>query len=706
MRARSISLTLVLAAFVGFSAPPAGAQDEAAGFAAALDRLEAEVQHGEDVSAIKRLQKTYGYYLDKGMWSDLAELFSDDAVANYPAGVYIGKDSIRRHLHLNVGGVEMGENGLGDGRLYNHMNIQPVVHLDPGGQTAKGRWRAFAMFGRFGTPSGTWAEGVYEMTYAKDDGIWKIKTLDYHSGFGASYATGWTPPEGPPRPRGPRNLPHPADRERNMECEGFPAACLAPYHYENPGTTDSGAHVWVSGDVAVAARSGGADAGRRAADLLDRATRLKDEQDIENLQRIFGYYFDRGHADHAAALFADQGTIELELQGVYVGPKRIEKFLSTLGPDGGRDGLLNDHVQLQIVVTVGEDGRTAKSRSRELAMTGEFESHGEWSEGIYENSYIKQDGVWKFQSLRFYPTFISDYDVGWTQDARPPRTVSATLPPDRPPTEVYEIFPKAHIPPYHYSNPVTGRAPTYPRDAGRPSRAAIRAATAPVVHPGGRSPQSTGSDDIGATAAEASRLVARVKDYHELENLEGAYGYYLDKNYWNDLADLFSRDGSMELAQRGIYKGQDHVRGFLLAVFGRAGEGPVEGRLGNHIQWQPVIHVSPDGRSAKIRSRMMQQLSFGPRASMGASIYENEAVKEDGRWKFSFVHTMNTWTAGYDGGWISSPGRFVPGPSEDYPPDGPPTLQFQMFPTVYHIPFHYRNPVSGLMVGPGEAHDN
>ena len=79
------------------------------------------------------------------------------------------------------------------------------------------------------------------MTYAKDNGVWKIKTLDYHSGFGAPYTTGWVPPE--PRPegaaggRGPRNLPHPADRPRNMPCEGFPAACIAPFHYANPGTS-------------------------------------------------------------------------------------------------------------------------------------------------------------------------------------------------------------------------------------------------------------------------------------------------------------------------------------------------------------------------------------------------------------------------------------------------------------------------------------
>src|SRR5688572_12361753 len=117
---------------------------------ARIDALEASVSAAEDLRAIKKLQRAYGYYLDKGMWADLAEFYTEDAVTNYPAGVYVGKESIRKHLFLNVGNVKMGEVGLGDNRLYNHMNIQPVVHLDPGGQTAKGRWRAMAMFGSFG----------------------------------------------------------------------------------------------------------------------------------------------------------------------------------------------------------------------------------------------------------------------------------------------------------------------------------------------------------------------------------------------------------------------------------------------------------------------------------------------------------------------------------------------------------------------------
>ncbi len=412
--------TAALAAFslaAGLAATPlVFAAPAPADTAARVARLEAEVVAAEDLRAIKKLQRTYGYYLDKGMWTDLAEYFTDDAVANYPAGVYIGKASIREHLYRNVGNVPMGQVGLGDNRLYNHMNIQPVVHLDPGGRTAKGRWRAFAYFGSL-NGSATWAEGVYAMTYAKDNGVWKIKTLDYHAGFGSPYQTGWgatPPPATPPIAAGGlpvapvvpprRQLAHPPDRERKMDCEGFPAACMPVYHYANPGTL-AGGQAWIEGAGVV---TDGKDAGNgkrveeRVALLAQRATLLRDEHDVENLQRIYGYYFDRAQWDQVADLFASNATIEMGLQGVFVGKRRVREYLGSLGPNDGKvgglsDGVLNDNIQLQTVVDVAPDGRTARIRSREFNMTGVYLQGGQWSEGTYENSFVKQNGVWKFQ---------------------------------------------------------------------------------------------------------------------------------------------------------------------------------------------------------------------------------------------------------------------------------------------------------------------
>ena len=61
------------------------------------------------------------------------------------------------------------------------------------------------------------------------------------------------------------NLPHPADRPRNEECPGFPAACVGPYHYTNLGVTDAG-HVWTTVTLPPST-------GRRPADK-DRAADL------------------------------------------------------------------------------------------------------------------------------------------------------------------------------------------------------------------------------------------------------------------------------------------------------------------------------------------------------------------------------------------------------------------------------------------------
>lgn len=691
MRHALAGAALAVAAIVSGVMPYARAQSGMAALQTRVDRLAAELAAGEDISALKRLQRAYGYYLDKGLWEDLSLLFTEDAVANYPAGIYVGRDSIREHVYRNVGGRQIGEQGLGEGRLYNHMNIQPVIHLDPGGQSAKGRWRAFAMFGSLGGGA-TWAEGAYEMTYAKVNGVWKIKTLEYHAGFGAPYSTGWVPPEAP-RPSGARRqLPHPPDRERKMACEGFPAACVGPFHYENPGTT-AAARVWTT--VAQPATTRSQEPQARVAELAHRVTLLQDEQQIENLQRIYGYYIDRALWDEAADLFTERGTIEVAQQGVYVGKKRVRQFFELWGPQGLRDGWLNDHVQLQTLVTVAPDGKTARIRARELAMTGQHRGRGQWSEGIYENTVVKERGVWKIQSLHFYPTFISDYDQGWGKDAQPAPGISKTLPPDRPPTEVYEIYPKAHVPPYHYRNPVTGEPPHYPQPGG-PDAKLAEARLMPLPEQV-RFPKVR---NIEQALATAERQLARVKDYHEIENLENAYGFYLDKNLWNDLADLFARDGSMELAQRGSYHGQARVREFLLQVFGRGQEGPIEGRLGNHMKLQPVIHVADDGQTAKVRARMFQQMNFGPRASLGGAIYENELVKEDGVWKFRRVHAYNTFTAAYEGGWAKSPSANVPGPSKDLPPDAPPSVVFKMFPHVYDIPFHYTHPVTRRVTPP------
>jgi SnoaL-like domain len=222
--------------------------------------------------------------------------------------------------------------------------------------------------------------------------------------------------------------------------------------------------------IAVApARLVAQDVGERVAaararlEALDaRVTRIEDINAIENLQRAYGYYVDKMLWDHVVDLFADDGTLELGMSGVYVGKESIRRYLLSLseGRQGPLEGVLYDHMQLQPIITVAADGRTAQGRWRAWLLTGVSGSGsgGSWGEGPYENTYVKEDGIWKIRSLHWFGNFLVPYEAGWLNaDPEQLRAFTASdVPPDRPPTVEYEPFPGTFIPPFHYRNPGRG----------------------------------------------------------------------------------------------------------------------------------------------------------------------------------------------------------------------------------------------------------
>jgi hypothetical protein len=154
-----------------------------------------------------------------------------------------------------------------------------------------------------------------------------------------------------------------------------------------------------------------------------------------------------------------------------VGQQRIERALLLFGPEGLAPGHLNNHMQLQAVIRVADDGMNATARWQGMVMLSESGANGVWGVGIYENEYVKEDDVWKISSLHFYPTGMTDYDAGWMRSALPMEGPSAVYPPDESPTVVYRAFPQNYIPEFSYPHPVTGEPITVvqPRDdiAGR-----------------------------------------------------------------------------------------------------------------------------------------------------------------------------------------------------------------------------------------------
>jgi len=214
--------------------------------------------------------------------------------------------------------------------------------------------------------------------------------------------------------------------------------------------------------------------------LSKEVTRLNDQAEITKLQYKYGYYLDKCLYREVADLFADHpGTYAEFLGGRYrkkAGAQRlyIERFAKRFvnGRNGPIHGFLLDHAQMQGIVNVSADGTHANGRYRTLMSAGVHKSIADkhprgfvqwWEGGLYENEYIKEDGVWKIFKLKYFPFWHADFQKGWSNkeigEFVPFST--KTFPEDQTgPDEIVEqlmLWPDTRVVPFHYPHPVTGK---------------------------------------------------------------------------------------------------------------------------------------------------------------------------------------------------------------------------------------------------------
>ncbi|GAA5053423.1 hypothetical protein GCM10023208_15350 [Erythrobacter westpacificensis] len=182
--------------------------------------------------------------------------------------------------------------------------------------------------------------------------------------------------------------------------------------------------------------------------------------------------------------------------------------------------------------------------------------------------------------------------------------------------------------------------------------------------------------------------ITRLEDLNEIERVQRAYGYFVDKSQWTPLADLFTEDATLEIGGKGIFVGRDRVLEYMQTAFGP--DGTREGLLANHMQFQPIPDISEDGQTGWMRAR-----AYVMSVGWGLPLYENEYEKgEDGKWRISRLTGPFTMYTNWDG-WgeyalnNTWPDKFDP------PPDLPPSVVYLTYPAYYIIPFHYPNPVTG-----------
>jgi len=381
--------------------------------------------------------------------------------------------------------------------------------------------------------------------------------------------------------------------------------------------------------------------------------RVEGVRAVKTLQSSYAQYAQYGLWKDVGALFAREGSFVFDGMirpaQTFKGPAAIAAFLrSRYG--GGQEGLKADGLSTMMidspVVNLSADGAGAKARWQVLI----FHGHGSEARiegGVFENDYVRDRGVWKIATARYFPQFDGPYAEGWTNWG------GGDLPvvPKHFDTETAGI----PIP------PVTGTAPA-----------------------------------TKATLASLQARVATLNDEDRIRNLQAAYGFYADRKMWDDVVDLFAADGAVEIGGQGIWRGPAGIRRWLESI---GSAGLTHGQLNDRVQNDVTVTISPGGNEAFARGIELGMLGEADQEKgwWEVATFHTRFVKESGVWKIRELRRFPLLKTDIFLGWGKS--RFSdPTPTGAHAPDAPIPREDAVAQGLAMPAFIGRHPVTGRSV--------
>jgi hypothetical protein len=174
-----------------------------------VDRLSNQLGIHQDTNAIRALHQTYESYLNRGMYEDVVNLFSEDGEVIFNNGIFKGKDrGVHRlfcdHFRSGLSGKKIEP---APGFLVSAEQQQDIIEVSPDRRSAKARFNYSIQVGapiisdsqlvKMARLHGEgiikwWEGGIYEISYVKDVkyGDWKIKRIEHRVLSKAYYRPG------------------------------------------------------------------------------------------------------------------------------------------------------------------------------------------------------------------------------------------------------------------------------------------------------------------------------------------------------------------------------------------------------------------------------------------------------------------------------------------------------------------------------------
>ncbi|TIX51426.1 nuclear transport factor 2 family protein [Alteraurantiacibacter aquimixticola] len=385
----------------------------------------------------------YGYYLDRGLYEDIVDLFADDAVIEMGgAGSWSGHDGVRAFL------TRFGEAGLDHGELNDRLQLMPMANVAWDGSMALIRNVEVGMTGQHGG-EGQWQVSMQTFLLRPDEeNRWRIHLMHRSPIMRADYEDGWANPLPAMLPAGPGGE---ATGETRLGSVDF-----REHGYAVPPLGFDVFNSEMGASIAIRIPPYGS---LQQAEAFDGA---------ENVSNAYGYYIDQFSWRNTAEVFSRDGWKELSYIGTFIGQDRVlGSLIQRYGEGGPNDAFQAIHQKTQPYVTVSEDGQRAQVRTRLWQFNSSAEPGGSWIGGIYENQVVKEDGIWRIHGMDLDYVWLGDYASGWTgidpeASSRfgPDEAAIRAFAPDAPLRgETFAPFPRIAPMGFHFLNPVSGRAP-------------------------------------------------------------------------------------------------------------------------------------------------------------------------------------------------------------------------------------------------------
>jgi hypothetical protein len=341
--------------------------------------------------------------------------------------------------------------------------------------------------------------------------------------------------------------------------------------------------------------------------------------------------------------------------GVYKGAAGVRNAMERMGPAGLTHGVLNDRLQFDTVVSFASGRREAHVRGMELGLLGDADKgEGFWEVSVFDNRFVKENGLWKVREMRVFPLFRSEYGKGWGRSRIVETAQSGALAPSIPLPADDSGEQDRIIPAFVSVHPVTGKPVTAPKGL---KIVATKALTGAIAAP----PSKKSSTDNAARMSEVARKVMVATAYDAAEHVSSSYGFFADDSQWNWLSELFGKTGTKQIPFAGYYTGYDRISHGLFLEYGD----PVslstkKASIAFHWRIQPVINVAPDGRSARVRTYLFHPNTSkqGGGTLFGAMYPDDHLILEDGVWRlwnlsldepyFEMPNWKGGWSAAID----------------------------------------------------------